>query len=135
MDLSHSSSYIALIVPHSTTIGVDVAFDAAGSQAGLDAALPSIRVRPRGMFLDIAVFNESPQIIMNLIVLRELSLAGKLSSFTDTSCELIFKIGTAAYNGIHPGGSCKKIQGDRKTHHAKNRNRRPCKERNHGSTP
>ena len=102
MDLSHSSSYIALIVPHSTTIGVDVAFDAAGSQAGLDAALPSIRVRPRGMFLDIAVFNESPQIIMNLIVLRELSLAGKLSSFTDTSCELIFKIGTAAYNGIHP---------------------------------
>lgn len=62
-------------------IGVDIAFDAAGSQVGLDSTLPSIR--PRGMYLNIAVFDGSPQINMNLIVMREITLAD-----------------TAAYNGI-----------------------------------
>ena len=97
---SDPATIVGTVMKVTNGIGVDVAFDAAGSQAGLDAALPSIR--PRGTFLDIAVFEESPQVNMNLVVMRELSLVGKLSSFTDTSYESIFKIGTAAYNGIHP---------------------------------
>jgi threonine dehydrogenase-like Zn-dependent dehydrogenase len=60
-------------------IGVDIAFDAAGSQAGLDAALASIR--PRGMYTNIAVFKGSPEVNMNLIVMRELTLIGKFSLF------------------------------------------------------
>jgi hypothetical protein len=61
-------------------IGVDVAFDAAGSQEGLDSALPSIR--PRGIFLDVGVFEESPRVNMNLIVMREITLAGKFFFFS-----------------------------------------------------
>jgi len=80
---SESATVVGTVMKATNGIGVDIAFDAAGSQAGLDAALQSIR--PRGMYLDIAVFKGSPQINMNLIVMRELTLAG-----------------TAAYNGIHP---------------------------------
>jgi threonine dehydrogenase-like Zn-dependent dehydrogenase len=75
------AAFIGAVMKATNGIGVDVAFDAAGSQAGLDVALPSIR--PRGMYLDVAVFKGSPQINMNLIVMRELTLVGKFFfSFT-----------------------------------------------------
>jgi threonine dehydrogenase-like Zn-dependent dehydrogenase len=80
---SEPATVIEAVMKATNGIGVDIAFDAAGSQVGLDSALPSIR--PRGMYLNIAVFDGSPQINMNLIVMREITLAG-----------------TAAYNGIHP---------------------------------
>jgi len=64
-------------------IGVDIAFDAAGSQTGLDSALLSIR--SRGMYLAIAMFNGPPKVNMDIILLREITLTA-----------------TAAYNGIHP---------------------------------
>ena len=97
---SEPATIVGTVMKATNGIGVDVTFDAAGSQAGLDAGLPSIR--PRGMYLNIAVFKGSPQVNMNLIVMRELTLAGKFSSFANTFHESIFKIGTAAYNGIHP---------------------------------
>jgi threonine dehydrogenase-like Zn-dependent dehydrogenase len=96
---SEPATITEVVMKATNGIGVDVAFDAAGSQAGLDAALPSIR--SRGMYLNIAVFKGSPQINMNLIVVRELTVTGKFSYFGVTINKSICKIGTAAYNGIH----------------------------------
>jgi threonine dehydrogenase-like Zn-dependent dehydrogenase len=79
---SEPATVVKAVMMATNGIGVDIAFDAAGSQAGLDAALPSIR--SRGMYLDIAVFDGSPRVNMNLVVMRELTLAGKFSSFRDT---------------------------------------------------
>lgn len=83
-------------------IGVDVAFDAAGNQAGLDSALLSIR--PRGVYLNLAIFDESPQVNMTLVLMREITLTGKFFFFSShkRSTSRFFWIGTAAYNGIHP---------------------------------
>ena len=72
---SKPATVLGVVMKATNGIGVDVVFDAAGSQAGLDAALPSLR--PRGTYLNIAAFKESPRIDMNLIVMRELTLAGK----------------------------------------------------------
>lgn len=74
---SEPATVIGAVMNATNRIGVDIAFDAAGSQAGLDAALPSIR--SRGVYLNIAVYKESPQINMNLIVMRELTVVGKFS--------------------------------------------------------
>ena len=79
---SEPATIVESVMKVTNGIGVDIAFDAAGSQEGLDAALPSIR--SRGMYLDIAVFKGSPQVNMNLVVMRELTLAGKFFSFRDT---------------------------------------------------
>lgn len=97
---SEPATVVGAVLMATNGIGVDIAFDAAGIQGGLDATLPSIRTR--GTYLAIAVFDGSPQINMNLVVMRELTLAGKFSSFRVTFYESIYKIGTAAYNGIHP---------------------------------
>ena len=100
---SEPATVIEAVMKATNGIGVDIAFDAAGSQQGLDSALPSIR--PRGMYLNIAVFDGSPQINMNLIVMREITLAGKFVFLLRThfmTHEPIRAIGTAAYNGIHP---------------------------------
>lgn len=74
---------VGAVMKATNGVGVDIAFDAAGSQAGLDSALPSIR--PRGLYLDIGVFDESPQVNMNLVLTREITIKA-----------------TAAYSGIHP---------------------------------
>ncbi|TFK31770.1 alcohol dehydrogenase GroES domain protein [Crucibulum laeve] len=55
-------------------IGVDVAFDAAGVQASLDVALASIR--PRGIFMNVAIWEDNPRINMNLILSREIVVTG-----------------------------------------------------------
>ncbi|KAF4613250.1 hypothetical protein D9613_010929 [Agrocybe pediades] len=65
-------------------VGVDVAFDAAGIQAGLDAALLSLR--PRGTLVNVAIWEKDPiSISMNLITGRELNVTGIM-----------------AYTGVHP---------------------------------
>ncbi|KAF8961445.1 chaperonin 10-like protein [Flammula alnicola] len=64
-------------------LGVDVAFDAAGIQASLDAALLSIR--PRGTFVNVSIWEAIPRVNMNLILMREITVTG-----------------TIAYSGIHP---------------------------------
>jgi threonine dehydrogenase-like Zn-dependent dehydrogenase len=64
-------------------LGVDFVFDAAGIQAGLDAGLMSLR--PRGVFINVAGWERSPRVDMNMILIREITLTG-----------------TVCYNGIHP---------------------------------
>lgn len=56
-------------------VGVDVAFDAAGVQATLDAAIGS--VRPRGTVLNVAVWEKSAVVDMNHILVKEINLTGK----------------------------------------------------------
>ncbi|KAF4613249.1 hypothetical protein D9613_010930 [Agrocybe pediades] len=65
-------------------VGIDVAFEAAGIQAGLDAALFSLR--PRGTLVNVAVWEKDPVgISMNLVTAREINI-----------------IGILGYTGIHP---------------------------------
>lgn len=59
------------------SFGVDFAFDAAGVQASIDAGITSLR--PRGIFVNVAGWEKSPRIDMNLIVIREITLTGKYS--------------------------------------------------------
>lgn len=55
-------------------IGVDIVFDAAGTQAGLDAGLLS--VRSRGTFVNIALWEKNPTINANLLWVKEISVTG-----------------------------------------------------------
>lgn len=73
---SPSPSTVPSAVMQATNgIGVDVAFDAAGIQAGLDAALLS--VRPRGTLVNVAIWEKDPiTISMNLLTGREINLTG-----------------------------------------------------------
>lgn len=79
VDPSGSDIVVGAVMKATNGVGVDVAFDAAGSQAGLSSALPSIR--PRGLYLDIGVFDESPQVNMNLVLTREITPKGKFRLF------------------------------------------------------
>ncbi|KAG6833285.1 hypothetical protein H0H87_009460, partial [Tephrocybe sp. NHM501043] len=58
-------------------IGVDLAFDAAGIQAGIDVALLS--VRPRGTIVNVAVWEKSSILDLNLITFKEIYLTGSAS--------------------------------------------------------
>ncbi|KAF6746015.1 L-threonine 3-dehydrogenase [Ephemerocybe angulata] len=53
-------------------VGVDVAFETAGEQDSLDTSL--ICVRPHGMLVNIAVWQESPSLNLNLVNRREIKL-------------------------------------------------------------
>lgn len=55
-------------------LGVDIAFDAAGIQASVDAALQSLR--PKGTFVNVAIWEFDPKVSMNLILMRELNVTG-----------------------------------------------------------
>jgi threonine dehydrogenase-like Zn-dependent dehydrogenase len=55
-------------------LGVDIAFDAAGIQASVDAALQSLR--PKGTFVNVAIWEIDPKISMNLVLMRELNITG-----------------------------------------------------------
>jgi len=81
---SSSSSPVPTAVLNATSnVGVDVAFDAAGTQAGLDSALLS--VRPHGTFVNVALWEEHPRVNMTLILHREITFTG-----------------SSVYAGIHP---------------------------------
>lgn len=54
--------------------GVDLAFDAAGIQASLDACLFSLR--PRGTYVNVAIWETTATINVNFILSRELNLTG-----------------------------------------------------------
>ncbi|GLB39685.1 putative alcohol dehydrogenase GroES-like domain [Lyophyllum shimeji] len=64
-------------------VGVDVAFDAAGVQGSIDAAMQS--VRPRGTIVNVAIWEKSASVNMNIIVMKEIHLTG-----------------TLAYDRVHP---------------------------------
>jgi threonine dehydrogenase-like Zn-dependent dehydrogenase len=86
---------------------MDFAFDAAGAQDGIDAGLASLR--PRGVFLNVAGWEKSPTIDMNLVLIREITITGKYRFLRCTrppvnSINVIFFFAkaTVCYNGIHP---------------------------------
>jgi threonine dehydrogenase-like Zn-dependent dehydrogenase len=82
-------------------IGVDIAFDAAGVQTSIDTAVAS--VRPRGTAVNVAIWGESPQVAMNPLVLKEITLIGIVRFLFCRQCQglIFFAIGSIAYDGIH----------------------------------
>ncbi|KAG6878828.1 hypothetical protein C0992_007406 [Termitomyces sp. T32_za158] len=78
-------------------IGVDIAFDAAGIQAGLDVALPSVRTR--GMIVNVAVWEKSPIIDVNLLLMKEISMTGILA-YDRVHPELLAAVGSGKIPGI-----------------------------------
>lgn len=56
--------------------GVDIAFDAAGVQTTMDAAVLSVRAR--GTIVNVASWEKPPTIDMNIILIREVIIMGKL---------------------------------------------------------
>ncbi len=58
--------------------GVHLAFDAAGIQASLDACLFSLR--PRGTYVNVAIWETNATVNVNLILARELNFTGICSS-------------------------------------------------------
>jgi threonine dehydrogenase-like Zn-dependent dehydrogenase len=57
--------------------GVDVAYDAAGIQASMDASLLSLRAR--GTYMNIAVWENDVTLNVNLILIREITFTGRPS--------------------------------------------------------
>ncbi|KAF9461749.1 alcohol dehydrogenase GroES domain protein [Collybia nuda] len=64
-------------------IGVDVAFDAAGVQVSIDAAIESVKIR--GTVVNLASWEKLPVIDIHQLLLKEIYLTG-----------------TAAYDRVHP---------------------------------
>ncbi|KAG6852878.1 hypothetical protein C0991_008391 [Blastosporella zonata] len=62
--------------------GVDVVFNAAGTQASMDAALLS--VRPRGTVVNIAIWEKAPTVDFNLVTFKEILLTGQPDSILPT---------------------------------------------------
>ena len=56
--------------------GVDVAFECAGFQATMETALAALR--PRGNYMNIAVWGETAKVSMMTVLLKEISITGKL---------------------------------------------------------
>jgi threonine dehydrogenase-like Zn-dependent dehydrogenase len=54
--------------------GVHLAFDAAGIQASLDTCLLSLR--PRGTYVNVAIWEKNATVNVNLILSRELNFTG-----------------------------------------------------------
>ncbi|KAJ3500692.1 hypothetical protein NMY22_g19177 [Coprinellus aureogranulatus] len=54
--------------------GVDVTFETSGAQDGLDNALTS--VKPHGSLVNVAIWQQSPHVNMNLLNAREIRLTG-----------------------------------------------------------
>ncbi|KAF9554997.1 alcohol dehydrogenase GroES domain protein [Agrocybe pediades] len=79
-------------------VGIDVAFEAAGIQAGLDAALFSLR--PRGTLVNVAVWEKDPVgISMNLVTAREINIIGILG-YTGIHPELIEAVASGKINDL-----------------------------------
>ncbi|CAA7263285.1 unnamed protein product [Cyclocybe aegerita] len=61
---------------NATGLGADIAFDTTGVQAAVDTALLS--VRPHGIFVNVAIWEDSPRMNMNLVVRREIMVTGSI---------------------------------------------------------
>jgi threonine dehydrogenase-like Zn-dependent dehydrogenase len=83
-------------------VGVDVAFDAAGVQQSLDAAIGSLRAR--GALVGVALWEETANVNMNLLVLKEITFMGmelELWRAVPTNERVVFS-GVIAYDRVHP---------------------------------
>ena len=75
-----SSQGIVLAKVYGETLGagVDVAFETTGTQSSFDSDL--MCVKPHGSIVNIAIWQQSPSVNMNLLNAREISLTGTLPS-------------------------------------------------------
>jgi threonine dehydrogenase-like Zn-dependent dehydrogenase len=68
--------------------GVHVVFDAAGVQAGLDAAIDAVRAR--GTIVNIAVWEKKPYIDVNKLVFKERTYLG-IATYVDGDFQAVLK--------------------------------------------
>jgi len=78
-------------------IGVDIAFDAAGVQASIDAAFKS--VRPRGNVVNVALWEKNATVDMNLILVKEINLTGTLG-YDSVHPELLEAVASGKISGV-----------------------------------
>jgi len=78
-------------------LGVDIAFDAAGIQASIDAALFSIR--PRGTIVNVAIWEKTAKIDLNVLVMKEAFLTGS-AAYDREHPELLEALSAGKINGI-----------------------------------
>jgi len=80
--------------------GVHVALDAAGVQASLDSCLLSLR--PRGTYLNVALWKTTANVDLNLVLSKELNLTGKWLYGRAAVCVILTTmIGIIGYDHIH----------------------------------
>lgn len=70
-----ASDIVASTLEATNGKGVDVSFEAAGTQGTLDAAILSCRAR--GRVVVVAGWEKPPTVDMNLVLLREISITGE----------------------------------------------------------
>lgn len=80
-------------------LGVDIAFDAAGVQASIDTALGSLR--PRGVLMNIAIWDRNATVDMNTIVMKEIIVTGEMPLVPEYVKLLTEGLGPAAYDRVH----------------------------------
>ncbi|KAG6872562.1 hypothetical protein C0995_008835 [Termitomyces sp. Mi166 len=78
-------------------VGVDIAFDAAGIQASITAALLS--VRPRGTVVNVALWEKPASIDVNLLWVKEISITG-IAAYDRVHPELLEAVGAGKITGI-----------------------------------
>lgn len=85
-----TTDLLASVLSLTNNAGVDVAFDAAGVQVGLDEALKSVRAR--GTVVNIAVWENRATLNMNDVVFRERAYMGVATFDNETFGKVLQKI-------------------------------------------
>jgi threonine dehydrogenase-like Zn-dependent dehydrogenase len=76
--MSSQGIVLAKVYGETLGVGVDVAFETAGTQTSFDSALMCIK--PHGSIVNIAIWQQSPKVNINLLNAREIALTGTLPS-------------------------------------------------------
>jgi len=91
---------IPIVVRKAVPPGVHVALDAAGVQASLDSCLSSLR--PRGTYLNVALWRTTANVDMMTVLSKELNLTGECLYGRAAVCVILTAIiGTVGSNHIH----------------------------------
>ncbi|TEB32775.1 L-threonine 3-dehydrogenase [Coprinellus micaceus] len=72
--ISSQGIVLARVYGETLGVGVDVAFETAGTQTSFDSAL--MCVKPHGSIVNIAIWQQSPNVNINLLNAREIALTG-----------------------------------------------------------
>jgi len=88
---------LASVLKVTNGTGVDIVFECAGVQASISAGLKSLR--PRGTFVNIAIWEDMPQVDLNLLAFREITIIGILG-YDRVHAELIEIIAAGKITGI-----------------------------------
>jgi threonine dehydrogenase-like Zn-dependent dehydrogenase len=83
-----TSDITGTVLEATSNVGVDVAFDAAGLQSTVDAAINSVRAN--GTIMNIALWDAGvkARIDMNSMVLKQITLLGDLKFFCRYTCPI-----------------------------------------------